>query len=299
MAGDRPHPLRARRRRARRVTAAPAPPGDIQSAERRQRTTDAIARFLEDLDGWRRRGERITLVARSEAQGRRLQEILRDHDLGARLGRELPEPGGIALWIGELSGGFRIEPLRLRLITEQEIFGAHALPRRRARPKEALPFTSFADLKAGDYVVHVDHGIARYLGLQQLPSAARRGTSCTSATPAPPRSTCPSPSSTWSSATWRGSRPRDAPALDRLGGTSWAKAKERVRASVREMAGELLRLYATRADRDRASPLPPTPPGRRSSRRRSPTTKHLADFPKLLSLLLLYMLLAFLLPLFK
>ena len=67
-----------------------------------------ITGFLEDLDRWRRRGERIILVARSEAQGRRLEEILRDHDLGARLGRELPEPGGIGLWIGELTAGFRI-----------------------------------------------------------------------------------------------------------------------------------------------------------------------------------------------
>ncbi|MBP2672931.1 MAG: mfd, partial [candidate division NC10 bacterium] len=99
-----------------------------------------ITGFLEDLDRWRREGERVVLVARSEAQGRRLQEILRDHDLGARLGRELPEPGGIGLWIGDLTAGFRIESLRLALITEGEIFGAHAVVRRRARPKEALPF---------------------------------------------------------------------------------------------------------------------------------------------------------------
>ncbi|HEU5394242.1 MAG TPA: hypothetical protein VFV36_05510, partial [Candidatus Methylomirabilis sp.] len=89
-----------------------------------------IAAFLEDLSAWRRKGERITLVARSEAQGKRLQEILRDHDLAARLTRELPEPGGIALWTGSLSAGFRIEALRLVLITEAEIFGTRALPRR-------------------------------------------------------------------------------------------------------------------------------------------------------------------------
>ena len=66
-----------------------------------------ITRFLEDLSAWRRRGERITLVVRSEAQARRVQEILRDHDLGTRLGREVPEPGGVALWTGALSGGLR------------------------------------------------------------------------------------------------------------------------------------------------------------------------------------------------
>ena len=227
-----------------RETGPAAPPRrDIQSAGV-EPYRGRIAAFLEDLDGWRRQGERITLVARSEAQGRRLQEILRDHDLGARLGRELPEPGGIGLAIGELSAGFRIEPLRLRLITEQEIFGAHALPRRRVRPKEALPFTSFADLKAGDYVVHVDHGIARYRGLEQLSVGGEEGdflhlTYADSAALYVPVAKL--------HLVQRYAAGESAsPALDRLGGTSWAKAKERVRASVREMAGELLRLYATR-----------------------------------------------------
>ena len=210
-----------------------------------------ITGFLEDLDAWRKRRERITLVARSEAQGRRLTEILRDHDLGARTGRELPEPGGIALWIGELSAGFRIPALQLTLITEREIFGGQALPRRRARPKEALPFTSFADLKPGDYVVHVDHGIAQYLGLQQLAAGGQEGDflhlryagSDTLYVPVSKLHLVQR------YAAGESASPKESgggPALDRLGGSSWARAKERVRASVREMAQELLRLYAAR-----------------------------------------------------
>ena len=203
-----------------------------------------ITGFLEDLDTCRRQGERVILVARSEAQGRRLQEILRDHDLGARVGREIPEQGGIGLAIGELSAGFRIEALRLRLITEQEIFGAHALVRRRARRKEALPFSSFADLKAGDYVVHVDHGIAQYQGLEQLTVGGEEGDflHLTYAENA----TLYVPVSKFHLVQRYVAGESASPALDRLGGTSWAKAKERVRASVREMAGELLRLYAAR-----------------------------------------------------
>jgi len=205
-----------------------------------------IAGFLEDLDRWRRRGERVVLVARSEAQGRRLQEILRDHDLGARLGRELPEPGGIGLWIGELAAGFRIESLQLALITEQEIFGAHAVMRRRARPKEALPFTSFADLKAGDYVVHVDHGIAQYRGLEQLAVGGQDGDFLHLQYAGNDTLYVPVSKFHLVQRYVAGDSAGAQPALDRLGGTSWAKAKERVRASVREMAGELLRLYAAR-----------------------------------------------------
>ena len=205
-----------------------------------------ISHFLEDLSTWRRRGERITLVARSEAQARRVQEILRDHDLGARLGRELPEPGGIALWSGALSSGFRIAALSLTVVTETEIFGARLLPRRRARPKEALPFTSFADLKEGDYVVHVDHGIARYLGLQQLAVGGQEGDFLHLKYAGTDMLYVPVSKLHLVQRYVGGDSAGGAPALDRLGGTSWAKAKERVRASVREMAGELLKLYAAR-----------------------------------------------------
>ena len=205
-----------------------------------------ISRFLEDLSAWRRRGERITLVARSDAQARRVQEILRDHDLGARLGREVPEPGGIALWIGALSSGFRIAPLGLTVVTETEIFGARVLPRRRARVKEALPFTSFADLKEDDTVVHVDHGIARYLGLQQLTVGGQEGDFLHLKYAGSDTLYVPVSKLHLVQRYVGGDSSGGAPALDRLGGTSWAKAKERVRAGVREMAGELLRLYAAR-----------------------------------------------------
>ena len=205
-----------------------------------------ITGFLEDLDLWRRRGERVVLVARSEAQGRRLTEILRDHDLGARLGRELPEPGGIGLWIGELTAGFRIALLQLTLITEQEIFGAHAVLRRRARPKEALPFSSFADLKVGDYVVHVDHGIAQYRGLEQLAVGGQDGDFLHLQYAGNDALYVPVSKFHLVQRYVAGESAGAHLALDRLGGTTWAKAKERVRASVREMAGELLRLYAAR-----------------------------------------------------
>jgi len=235
------------------VLEAFGPPGDREgdSAARRipseglERYQGRVAGFLEDLSKWRRRGERVALVARSEAQARRVQEILRDHELGARLGRKVPDPGGVALWTGALSAGFRIAPLKLTIITEAEIFGARALPRRRARPKEALPFTSFADLKEGDYVVHVDHGIAQYVGLQQLAVGGQEGDFLHLKYAGTDTLYLPV-SKLHLVQRYVGGDAGTAPPLDRLGGTSWARAKERVRASIRETAQELLRLYAAR-----------------------------------------------------
>ncbi|MFB3817081.1 MAG: transcription-repair coupling factor [Candidatus Methylomirabilales bacterium] len=204
-----------------------------------------VPAFLEDLDAWRRRGDRITLAARSEAQGQRLLEILRDHDLGARLGRELPPPGGIAVWVGRLTAGFRLPDLSLVLLTEAEIFGARALPRRRTRAKESLPFSSFEDLKVGDYVVHVEHGIAQYLGLTQIQAGGQEGDFLHLQYAG--RDTLYVPVSKLNLVQrYVAGESAARPGLDRLGGTSWAKAKERVRASVREMAHELLKLYAAR-----------------------------------------------------
>ncbi|HSB69294.1 MAG TPA: transcription-repair coupling factor [Candidatus Methylomirabilis sp.] len=231
------------------------PPGGAETRTRPQRGIPTasvegyqgrIAAFLEGLDAARRRGERIILVARSDAQGQRMQEILRDHDLGARLGRELPEPGGIALWTGNLSAGFRLAPAGVTIITEAEIFGARALPRRRAHPKEALPFTSFEDLKVEDYVVHVDHGIARYLGLQQIAAGGQAGDFLHLQYAGTDTLYVPVGKLHLVQRYVAGDSAGVRPALDRLGGTSWAKAKERVRASVREMAEELLKLYAAR-----------------------------------------------------
>ncbi|HWU40306.1 MAG TPA: transcription-repair coupling factor, partial [Candidatus Acidoferrum sp.] len=222
------------------ITARHIPSASVDAYQGR------IPLFLQDLDSWRRRGERIVLVARSDAQARRLQEILRDHDLGVRLGREVPDPGGIALWVGLLSSGFRISPLSLSVVTETEIFGVRVLPRRRARPREALPFTSFADLKEGDYVVHVDHGIARYLGLRPLEAGGQEGDFLQLQYAGTDTLYVPVSKLHLVQRYVGGDSSGGAPALDRLGGTSWAKAKERVRASVREMAEKLLKLYAAR-----------------------------------------------------
>ena len=205
-----------------------------------------MAAFLEELDGWRRRKERIILVARSEAQARRLREILLEHDLAVPIERDVPAPGNVRLWIGALSGGLQIEALALRLITEAEIFDARPGHRRRPHPKEALPFTSFEDLKPGDFVVHLDHGVARYLGLRQLSAGGTEGDFLHLQYAGSDTLYVPVSKFHLVQRYVASDAGGDGPALDRLGGTTWARAKERVRKSIREMAEALLKLYAAR-----------------------------------------------------
>ncbi len=203
-----------------------------------------LGELARDLEAWRQQGRRIHLVCRSEAQGRRLQEVLGEHGVAASLEVGMASPGAIAILSGELSGGFHLHEVGLTYITEAEIFGPRHIPRRRARPKEASPFASFQELAYGDLVVHVDHGIGRYKGMRQLDAGGLEGdylliTYADNAKLYVPTNKLELVHR------YLGAD-GDPPALDRLGGTSWARAKERVRASIRQMAQDLLRLYAAR-----------------------------------------------------
>jgi len=203
-----------------------------------------LRELARDLAGWRAEGRRLHLVCRSGAQGRRFQEVLRDYDLSASVTEGMAPSGGIAIVAGDLSGGFHLHQAGLTYITDAEIFGPRHIPRRRTRPKEIAPFVSYQELVYGDYVVHVDHGIGKYKGLRQLAAGGMEGdylflTYADNAKLYVPTSKLQLVHR------YVGAE-SDPPTLDRLGGGSWARAKERVKASIRQMAQELLTLYAAR-----------------------------------------------------
>jgi transcription-repair coupling factor (superfamily II helicase) len=199
-----------------------------------------------DLRGWQSEGRRVHLVCRSEAQARRLQEALKEHELFVPLlgEEEAAPPGGIVAASGELSSGFHLDECGLTYVTDAEIFGPRHLPRQRSRPRAAPPFASAQELTYGDYVVHVDHGIGKYKGLRQLHAGGMEGDYLLIVYADNAKLYVPT-SKLHLVHRYLGAD-GEPPAVDRLGGTSWARAKERVKASIREMARELLTLYAAR-----------------------------------------------------
>jgi transcription-repair coupling factor (superfamily II helicase) len=200
--------------------------------------------LIRDLQGWRRQGRRIHLVCRSEAQGRRLAEVLREHDVAASVSLGVASPGEIAILSRELSSGFHLDEASLTYVTEAEIFGTRHIPPRRSRPKEISPLASYQELTYGDFVVHEDHGIGVYKGLRQLTVGVTEGDYLLILYAEHAKLYVPT-GKLHLIHRYAGAD-SNPPALDRLGSASWAKAKERVKASVREMAQELLALYATR-----------------------------------------------------
>lgn len=200
--------------------------------------------FLEDVARWLRENFAVTLVARSETQARRLQEILREHALGAVLGIASGPERPLAVAVGEVSRGFRFPALKALLVTEGELFGTRRLPppRKPARPGAALE--ALGAMAPGDLVVHMDHGIARYRGLERLAVAERDGDYLILEYANGDRLYVPIEKMGLVQR-YVGAEARP-PALDRLGGGAWGRAKARVKASVRALAKGLVQLYAAR-----------------------------------------------------
>ncbi|MFQ5847830.1 MAG: transcription-repair coupling factor [Candidatus Methylomirabilales bacterium] len=213
-----------------------------------------------DLGIWRREGRAITLVARGTAQARRLWEVLREHDLGATVTDGPPVSGRIQIQEGGLSAGFHFAPLKQTYLTEAEIFGPRrAVSARRPKIREARPFAVFADLQPGDVVVHVDHGLGRFHGLQKLMVGEVEGDYLLLEYAGADKLYVPVDKLHLIQRYVGADAAAGGPPLDRLGSSAWARAKERVRASIREMARELLKLYAARQVADGHGFAPDTP----------------------------------------
>lgn len=193
---------------------------------------------------------RVVLVARSRGQVDRLLALLREHDVPAiewtaaswtaAAGARAP----FYVLHGDLSAGFLSSELRLAVLTEEELFAKGARHKPQAKSKAATFLSSLEDLNVGDYVVHVQHGIARYQGLKRLSVQDFDSDYLILEFAGGDKLYVPldrlNQVQRYSGAEGHG------PRLDRLGGTSWAKTTARVKKDIEEMAQELIDLYANR-----------------------------------------------------
>jgi transcription-repair coupling factor (superfamily II helicase) len=168
--------------------------------------------------------------------------------------------GRVLLVRGEIESGVVLPELRLALITDRDMFGGFAwgAPARKERSAVSSFISDLSDLKAGDYVVHMDHGIGLYHGLRQLAveGSARDFMLLTYQDDA--RLYVPLERLDLVEK-YRAGGDGAKPHLDRLGGLTWARTKTRVKRALRDMAEELLRLYAERKMRGGVAYSPDTP----------------------------------------
>ncbi|MBI4271172.1 MAG: transcription-repair coupling factor [Candidatus Rokubacteria bacterium] len=207
-----------------------------------------FAQLGTQLTRWRAEGFRVRLVAQDARQADHLRQILREHDIEVAAAPGLAGEAGSAVLVGECSGGFTIPALGLVVLTEGEIFGARRRSLRRPKYQRGAALTAFTDLGIGDIVVHEDHGLGRYLGLRTMTIGGREGDFLVLEYAEGNQLYLPVERLDLVSKYLGGDE--GAAKLDRLGGAAWQRVKEAVRAALREMAEELLRLYARRAVAD-------------------------------------------------
>ncbi len=213
----------------------------------------AAARMAE----WQGGGARLVLVASSIVQRDRMQALLAAHGVaaapsGAPFPQALGAPGHGALALaGELTRGAWLPEDRLAVVTEAEIFGERRQVRRGRRERPTDFLSTLAELKPDDYVVHVDHGIGLYRGLRHMQVAGTEGDYLHLEYAGGDRLYLPVDRINLVQRYVSGEGA--APALDKLGGTSWERVKAKTRESVLAMAHELLRVYAAREAHGRPS----------------------------------------------
>ena len=204
-----------------------------------------LARLMADLERGRQDGRRSVLVS---LQAPRLAELFEESGLPVTTTsalRALPPRGSITLLHGAPGHGWRLPSTggQTALLTDAEIFGF--AKQRRARRQARRRHTGFLDdLQPGDFVVHVDHGIARFVGIsrERIGDREREYVELTYAQN--DRLLVPTDQL---HRVQRYVGPSAAPpAPTRLGTQQWQRAKQRVRAQVQELAEGLLQLYAAR-----------------------------------------------------
>jgi transcription-repair coupling factor (superfamily II helicase) len=191
----------------------------------------------------------VVIVARTRGQLDRLLSLFAEQDLPATTWKPhewkiSSQKSPFGLIQGDLSTGFVSTDGRLTIITEEELFAKGMRHRPVQKSKTATFLSSLDDLKAGDYVVHVQHGIARYEGLRRL--SVQGFESDYLILRFEGGDTLYVPLDRLNQVQRYKGAEGHAPKMDKLGGSSWGRTTAKVKKGIEEMAHELVELYANR-----------------------------------------------------
>jgi len=211
------------------------------------------ARVVQDVKAWLSDGARVVLVFTGHGPAQRAAEVLRGAGFGVELAGELPRPpaaGSVVVTTGGLDHGLALPGADLVVLTGDDLTGGRGAPARELAKMPSRRRTTIdpLELRAGDLVVHEQHGIGRYVELvRRTVNGAQREYVVIEYAPSKrgqpgDRLYVPSDALDQLSRYVGG----EQPALHKLGGSDWQKAKSRARRAVREIAAQLIQLYAAR-----------------------------------------------------
>ena len=208
-------------------------------------THGRVADWVAEIRRLRDQGETALFVAATSGRAERTMELLKEYEVfAAPIDRaEGARYAAVLVATGSLSRGFTLPAAGLHIFAEGDVFEEErrAPERRRSATKAFL--SDFRDLKVGDLVVHVDHGIGMFVGLKQIGVAGDTAQEFLELRYAGDDKLFVPVERLDLVQKYTGA---SRPPLDRLGGTSWERAKTKVKKAMRDMAEELLKLYAAR-----------------------------------------------------
>ena len=207
--------------------------------------------LVKDLEHWKKNKYRIILLSGSRTRAKRLADDLFDFNINAFYSEDMDrvlQPGEIMVSYGNLRRGFEYPLIKLVIISESDIFGAERKKRKKKKSAyEGKKIQSFAELTPGDYVVHENHGVGIYRGIEKIEVEKvtkdyikiEYGDGGVLYVPATGLDLIQKYSGV-------GDR---KPKLNKLNSTEWRNTKARVRGAVKEIARDLVDLYASRRER--------------------------------------------------
>lgn len=212
---------------------------------------------LEDLRGLVRDGWRVVVTTPGPGPAQRVTELLQESDVAVRRVDDVddvPEPALVLVTTAPAAAGFVDEGLKVALLTEADILGRGSVGTKdmRKMPSRRRNQVDPLQLRPGDFVVHEQHGVGKFVEMMQRSVGSGRDRATREYLVieyAPSKRGQPGdrlyvPSDALDQVTrYVGG---EAPSLNRMGGSDWAKTKSRARRHVRQIAGELIRLYAAR-----------------------------------------------------
>jgi len=204
-------------------------------------------------------GSRVAFFAESNGEVERLADIFNEYGVAYQLGIDRSETtpeylaerayhaGSVAsiyLIRGKVRRGVVFRDAKLALFGSEDLFDTSELVARAPTKSHLATFSADLDLKPGDYVVHTEHGVGRFLGLREISHGEAQGDYMLLEYAAGSKLYVPLTRMDLVQR-YRGAG-EAAPPLDRMGGATWTRTKSRVKARMRDMADELLKLYAQR-----------------------------------------------------
>ena len=208
--------------------------------------------LVKDLHQYKKQGYRIALLSGSRTRAERLAKDLREEGLAAFYGQDYDReicPGEIMVVYGHAKKGFEYPLIKFAVMTESDIFGQEQKKKKKKKNYSGSRIQDFAELSVGDFVVHEKHGLGIYRGIEKVEvdrivkdyiKIEYRGGS-----------------NLYIPATqldclqkYSGADAAKAPKLNKLGTQEWNKTKSKVRGAVKNIAKELVELYAVRQEKE-------------------------------------------------